>query len=94
MAYGRVTRHKRADVYFFDRAGRKALRRDIVARSRRGKPILDVWYLIIDKKLEQRIGMDRVTIREPLFLDIAPDGRLEAGPNKDVWLGRLRQAVG
>ena len=59
-----------------------------------GSIVLDVTHLIHDEALAEKMGMDRLTVRQGIFLDIEPDGRIALGPNKNVRLGRLREAVG
>ena len=50
MAYGRVARRRGADVYFFDHAGRKALRRSIGAPVyRRIADLLDAYAVVSDE---------------------------------------------
>ena len=50
MAYGRVARRRGADVYFFDHAARKALRRSIGAPVyRRIADLLDAYAVISDE---------------------------------------------
>ena len=71
---------------------------DIDARevtTERGKSIvLDITHLIDDPALADEMGMDRLTVRQGIFLDVDPNGAIPLGPNKNVKLGRLRAAVG
>ncbi len=56
--------------------------------------ILDVTYDILDDEVKTRMGLEKVTVRQSIFLDVEPDGRLTLGqPNKNVKLGRLREAL-
>lgn len=56
--------------------------------------VLDVNHLINDSALAEKMGMERLTVRQGIFLDVEPDGRIALGPNKNVKLGRLRAAIG
>lgn len=56
-------------------------------------PALSVTYNIIDENVKAELGMDRVTVRDNIFLDFEADGRLSTGKNKNVKLGALREAV-
>ncbi len=50
MAYGQVARRRRADVYFCDHGGRKALRRNIGAPIyRRVADLLDACAVVSDE---------------------------------------------
>lgn len=45
--------------------------------------------------LKEKLGLRELISRQSLFLDIREDGQgLATGPNKNVQLGRLREAVG
>jgi len=56
--------------------------------------ILDVTWDIDDPALAERLGRESVTVRQSVFLDISDSGGIAVGPNKNVGLGRLREAVG
>ena len=55
--------------------------------------ILDVTHLIHDTALAENMGMEKILVRQGIFLDIEPGGAIALGPNKNVKLGRLREAV-
>ena len=59
-----------------------------------GQVVLDVTHLIHDSELAEKMGMERLTVRQGIFLDIEPNGVIALGPNKNVKLGRLREAIG
>jgi hypothetical protein len=54
---------------------------------------LAVKWSIDDAAVKERLGRDKVTVSQQLFLDIGPNG-LDNGRGKNVSLGRLREAVG
>ena len=56
--------------------------------------VLDVTHLILDSELAKKMGMEQLLVRQGIFLDIEPGGAIAIGPNKNVKLGRLREAVG
>lgn len=43
---------------------------------------------------EERLGRKPLTVRKDVWLDMTPEGDLDFGPNKNVDLGRVREAVG
>ena len=45
-------------------------------------------------EVRQKVGRDKVVVRLRLNLDLDDNGRLEVGPNKNVGLGQLRDALG
>lgn len=55
---------------------------------------LTVDWLIEDQSVKDFLARDTVKVRQQIFLDITDDGKLETGPQKNIGLGRLREAVG
>lgn len=70
-----------------------ALVDDVTAREAKDSQILDVIYEIIDEALKELMGMDKVTIRQSIFLDIE-NGAMAIGKNKNIKLNKLRDALG
>ena len=66
---------------------------DIEVRQAGDSVLLDVTHLLHEAELATTMGMERLTVRQGIFLDIEPNGALSLGPNKNVKLGRLREAV-
>jgi len=58
-----------------------------------GQPILIVTWAIMSDELKKTLGLEKPTIQDRLFLDYE-NGALSFGPNKNVKLGRIREAVG
>lgn len=58
-----------------------------------GRVVMDVTWEIDDEELKQKLERDRLTVRQSVFLDIE-DGKLATGKNKNVQLGKLRDALG
>ena len=54
----------------------------------------DCPFVINDSRLTQELGRENATVGCQLILDIANDGGLDFGPNKNVRLGQIRNAVG
>ena len=67
---------------------------DIAVREAGDSILLDVTHLIHDSELAEKMGMERLSVRQGIFLDIEPNGVIALGPNKNVKLGRLREAIG
>ena len=69
---------------------------DLTMDSYEDTPILVVTYALLDDdgKLKTLLGLEKPTLQDRLFLDINPDGSIAFGPNKNVRLGRVREAVG
>jgi hypothetical protein len=55
---------------------------------------LTLPFVINDEKVKQELGRDKVTVTKQLILDIDEKGRLAEGVNRNVELGRIRDAVG
>lgn len=56
-------------------------------------PILVVGYVIMDEKLKEDLGLSKIVVQDRVFLDMEKDGALAFGPNKNVRLGKIREAV-
>lgn len=56
--------------------------------------MLNVTWEVLDGEPKQATGLERVLVRQSLFLDLNEDGSLASGVNKNVRLGKLRDAVG
>ena len=56
--------------------------------------ILDVFYEILDDEVKVVMGMEKVVVKQSIFLDMEANGALVVGEkNKNVKLGKLREAV-
>ena len=67
---------------------------DVVVRKAEDSILLDVTYVVHDAELAEKMGMERLSVRQGIFLDVGANGVIELGPNKNVKLGRLREALG
>ena len=59
-----------------------------------GTPVVNLYHVIDAPDLAEQMGMERISVQQSIFLDVAPDGSLAIGPNKNVKLGKLREALG
>ena len=66
--------------------------------SKSGEPYLfyqiELSCLVLDEKVKQKLGRDKVTARMRINLDLDEAGKLNSGPNRNVALGQLREALG
>lgn len=62
--------------------------------ERMGQPWagLSVTYNIQDPAVLALVNRDKVTITDTVMLDLTPQGGLDMGPQKNIALGRLREA--
>lgn len=60
----------------------------------KGSPLLELIWIIDDQSVRDLIGMDEPTSRQTIWLDVNENGGLEIGKNKNVSLGKLREALG
>jgi len=58
-----------------------------------GKPILVITWGLLNEELKKVMGVEQPQIQDRIFLDFE-NGALQFGPNKNIKLGRLREAVG
>lgn len=56
--------------------------------------VLDCGWHILSEELQTEMDMKKIVVNQSVFLDFTADGRLEFGTNKNVELGRLREALG
>lgn len=57
-------------------------------------PILIITYALLDEQLKATLGLEKPTVQDRLFLDTEADGSISFGPNKNIRLGRTREACG
>ncbi len=59
------------------------------------KPVCNVQFHITDERAVEATGLEKTMCRATLWLDLTEDGSaLEFGPNKNVFLGKIRTACG
>jgi len=60
----------------------------------KGQTIFDVLWEVDDEEARQLTGMPKPTVRQSIFLDMAPNGQgLDMSKGKNVKLGQLREAL-
>jgi hypothetical protein len=68
---------------------------EAVTLGEKQSPALQVKYLIDDTSVRELTGMEEVLVSQTVWLDIDENtGLLAAGKNKNIKLGKLREAVG
>lgn len=55
---------------------------------------LTLPFVIDDESVKKEMGRDKVTVSKQLILDLDENNKLAEGRNKNVELGRIRDAVG
>lgn len=60
----------------------------------RSVPLMRLNCVVLDDAEKARLGRDKLTVRADLTLDLNSAGGLDFGPNKNVKLGQLRDALG
>ena len=56
--------------------------------------ILEVTWEPMDESVKKATGLDHPQVRQAIWLDLTPQGGLDASKGKNVQLGKLREAVG
>jgi hypothetical protein len=74
----------------------RALIKDVTAGTtpNKGTPYLEVTWIVDDDGVRELLGLDEPTVRQTIWLDVNESGSLEFGKNKNIGLGRLRDALG
>lgn len=55
---------------------------------------LNLPFIINDENVKKSLGRDKVVVTKQLILDLDEKGKLAVGTNKNIELGRIRDAVG
>lgn len=55
---------------------------------------LNISYNITDPGVLALLSRDKVTVRDLVMLDLTPAGGLDMGPQRNIQLGRVREATG
>ena len=89
---------KQIQVTTDDTSTQFGIRRHVGTSQRTGEPYdFTDWTLacvVMDEKVKARLGRDKVIVRMRLNLDLDENGKIATGPNKNVGLGQLRDALG
>lgn len=56
--------------------------------------VIDIEWEVLDEEQRKKTELEHPVARQTIFLDVSPTGALEFGKNKNVQLGRLREACG
>ena len=51
-------------------------------------------WLVLDEAVKQELSLDRVTVTQRIFLDVNDNNVIENGQNRNISLGRTREALG
>lgn len=58
------------------------------------EPMLNIHWAFTDEALKSMLGMEKVVVKDSVFLDLDENGSIAFGINKNVKLGRIRDAAG
>ena len=82
-----------AGVYVAIVGSIKARQTEPNGKNPNGQTILDVVWSIDNPAIAEQLNRKELTVRQSIFLDLTPQGGLDLGANKNVQLGRLRDAL-
>jgi hypothetical protein len=67
---------------------------NVTMKDGREQPIFRVMWDLLDDRVRETLGREKVTVRQDIWLDVDPaTGALAKGPNKNVSLGKLLTAL-
>ena len=66
----------------------------IALKEVNGSPVIDLYHIIDDPELAERMGLERISVKQSIFCDVDAAGNLTFGPNQNIKLGKLREALG
>lgn len=55
--------------------------------------VMDINWLVLDEKVQQKLKSERVLVRQGIFLDLTEEGQLDYGTGKNVKLGKVREVL-
>lgn len=62
-------------------------------RAAKDRIILDIFWAVQDDALKASLNMQKVIVRQSVFLDFDETGKLAKGVNQNVQLGQVRDAL-
>ena len=68
--------------------------RKVTNKNGEDKVIMDLTWEILDESVKKQTELEKPTARQSIFLDLTPEGGIDRGKNKNVQLGKVRDAVG
>lgn len=73
--------------------------KDLAVRSGMGKDgkqwiSLDIQYQLDAPDVAAKLNRKELVARQSNFIDLDASGKLTTGPNQNVWLGKVKDAVG
>lgn len=60
----------------------------------KGSILCDVYWNVLDEEVKLKLNLEKITVRQSMFLDLDANGRPETGINKNLKLGNLKEALG
>lgn len=55
--------------------------------------VVDITWVILDEEVKKITQLDKPTVRQSVFLELTDDQKLDTGAQKNIKLGRLREAL-
>lgn len=55
--------------------------------------VMDINWLVLDDNVKQQLNVERVLVRQGIFLDLTEEGQLDYGTGKNVKLGKVRDVL-
>jgi len=62
--------------------------------TQKGSTFMEIIWIVDSQEVRDLLGLEEPTTRQTVWLDFTEAGALEFGKNKNVSLGRLREALG
>lgn len=56
--------------------------------------VMDIVWKVMDDEVKTEVGRDVVTIKQGIYLDLTPEGKLDHSRGKNIALGKVREALG
>ena len=55
--------------------------------------VVDITWTILDEEVKKITNLEKPTVRQSVFLELTEDQKLDTGAQKNIKLGRLREAL-
>lgn len=68
--------------------------RVIEMKDKSQRLIASLSWSVLDDALKTSLNMSKILVRQDVFVDLTPTGAFDTDKNKNIDLGRVREAVG
>jgi hypothetical protein len=68
--------------------------RQVTGKDGGARIVLDLTWLLMAPEVAAKLGREKLTVRQGIFLDMTPGGALDMSKGKNIGLNKVRDALG